>query len=348
MDVGIREIAEQINLLAKQRPIGKLQEIRREIKGKRPRCRTIFSTKSIFETYAFHLGGRTELQFNIAFEDDAKQVFRYGVAFSLEPGRNLPKIDVLASKIPLFNEYLRRHPYRFSDMWMWYWEGDKRGENYKPHPIPDDLITEGKFIFLGKEQPIDQLDYNLILDDFDRLLPLYKYVESGKESSTAHSRIGIGKKFRKASRSSLTEEGYYRESPKRYLYILRRHNELSNRFASWLEQAGFTEVTKERDFVDIAFDSGNVHYVAELKTCYGIDSTKAIREALGQLLEYNYYPGRNQADHWVIVLDKPAREEDVTYIKTLRERVNLPLSLGWLKGNGFQFGAGLGLDALNF
>ena len=51
-----------------------------------------------------------------------------------------------------------------------------------PGPIPPELVTEGVFVFLGKRQPIGRIDYEMILDDFDRLLPLYKYVESGGES----------------------------------------------------------------------------------------------------------------------------------------------------------------------
>lgn len=52
--------------------------------------------------YSFHSGGRSELQFNIGFEDGG--YFRYGVAFSLKPGRNLSDpVSVLQPKIQRFN-----------------------------------------------------------------------------------------------------------------------------------------------------------------------------------------------------------------------------------------------------
>src|ERR1700754_2452274 len=52
--------------------------------------------------YAFHKGGRRELQFNVGFEEDGAY-FRYGVAFSLEPSRDLSDpVEVLAPKIQRF------------------------------------------------------------------------------------------------------------------------------------------------------------------------------------------------------------------------------------------------------
>lgn len=61
---------------------GQLQEIRRELKGLARVSRTIFRDQTTFEDYAFHYGGRTELQFNIGFEDryDGEIRLRHGVA----------------------------------------------------------------------------------------------------------------------------------------------------------------------------------------------------------------------------------------------------------------------------
>jgi hypothetical protein len=47
-----------------------------------------------------------------------------------------------------------------------------------PRPIPSALVKKGVFVFLGNRQPAKTIDYEKILDDFDRLLPLYRYVES--------------------------------------------------------------------------------------------------------------------------------------------------------------------------
>jgi len=145
--------------------------------------------------------------------------------------------------------------------------------------------------------------------------------------------------------AALAEDAYYRESTANRKLIFRRHNTLSNDFAKWLTRVGYTDVAQEQNYVDVVFQREGMTYRAELKICYGVGSTKAIREALGQLLEYNYYPSRTPVDCWVIVLDEKATEDDVSYVKTLKEVFNLPLSLGWREGEEFIFATELDLSA---
>ena len=49
--------------------------------------------------------------------------------------------------------------------------------NYPVPAIPDSLVKPGTFIFIGTIQPADAIHVGIILDDFDRLLPLYEFVE---------------------------------------------------------------------------------------------------------------------------------------------------------------------------
>lgn len=172
-------IASDINLLAESYQIGKLQDIRKELKGlKRRPTKRIFTDAVISEEWAFHYGGRREIQFNIGIEDGSH--FRYGVAFSLETSQALPKIDVLIPKIKRFNDFIQAYPEQYADMRMWHYDG-QRSTDYMPTSIPPELVRKGVFIFLGKRQPFDQLDYEAILECFDRLLPLYQYIESSGE-----------------------------------------------------------------------------------------------------------------------------------------------------------------------
>ncbi len=143
--------------------------------------------------------------------------------------------------------------------------------------------------------------------------------------------------------AALAEDAYYRESPQNLRLILRRHNILSNEFAKWLVDTRCSNVIQEKDYVDVIFEKEDSLYQAELKICYGTGTTKVIREALGQLLEYNYYPGRTQANRWAIVLDEKPTNDDIAYIRTLKVQLNLPLSLGWRDSEGFVFADGLGL-----
>ncbi|OFV94424.1 MAG: hypothetical protein A3H28_09780 [Acidobacteria bacterium RIFCSPLOWO2_02_FULL_61_28] len=180
--MGFESIVHEINRRALSRPIGRLQELRKQIKGlSRLPSRHMFSSLTTFDDYAFHLGGRTELQFNIGRDRvDRVRKFRHGVAFSLEPGQTLPDVEVLRPKIERFNEFLKQNLQDFSDLWMWHYEGGEPSRKYRPKLISSDLIKPHVFIFLGGLQPLDQIDYEVVLDDFDRLLPLYQFIESSK------------------------------------------------------------------------------------------------------------------------------------------------------------------------
>ncbi len=61
---------------------------------------------------------------------------------------------------------------------MWHFDQHKRSDDYTPSPIPKERFKNGVFVFLGKLLPVRDLDCEMILDDFDDLLPLYQYVQS--------------------------------------------------------------------------------------------------------------------------------------------------------------------------
>jgi hypothetical protein len=133
----------------------------------------------------------------------------------------------------------------------------------------------------------------------------------------------------------LAEDGYIRESPAHLKVIIPKHNRLSNSFAKCLKARGYKSVKQEIGFVDIEFIDGDDLCRAELKTCYGTTTTKAIREALGQLLEYNYYGDREPAARWVIVLDRAPSDADLAFLRAL-VKIPLPLSLAWPVAGGFK------------
>ncbi len=135
--------------------IGGLQQIRVQLKGlNHASSRAIFSGATTFENWAFHHGGRSELQFNIGFESlNSVEYLRHGVAFSLETSRSLPSIDVLVPKMGLFNEFLRRNEEDMSGFQMWHFRGGERFPSHQPGAITADLIEKGVFIFLGVTCP---------------------------------------------------------------------------------------------------------------------------------------------------------------------------------------------------
>lgn len=137
-------------------------------------------------------------------------------------------------------------------------------------------------------------------------------------------------------RSALAEDGYYRESSSKLKIIIPKHNKLSNNFAAWLKKKRIS-ARQEENYIDVLFNIGSINYIAELKVVYGVGTTKAIREALGQLLEYNYYPGRDKKNEWMIILDQAPTKTDKSYIKKLIKETNIPLRVGWQTLKGFEF-----------
>lgn len=135
----------------------------------------------------------------------------------------------------------------------------------------------------------------------------------------------------------LLEGSYYRESPARLKEIVPRHNKLSNEFCRWIRGVHGVAAMQEQERIDVRFRLFDRAVLAELKICYGVGPTKAIREALGQLLEYNHYPTRETAESWLIVIDEEPSAADKSFIQTLRDARALPINLGWRTRTGFAF-----------
>jgi len=178
MSDNLKSIANQINQKSKDFEIGQLQDIRKELKGLKKKANSnifVDDSKTMTEDWAFHYGGRSEIQYNIGFEDEG---FRFGLAFSLETSQALPDINLLKPKIKKLNTLYKEKPKLFSDYKMWYYQNGERGEIYDFRKISSDLIQIGNFIFFGKLVEKDELDYGEILKTFDNMLPIYKSVET--------------------------------------------------------------------------------------------------------------------------------------------------------------------------
>jgi hypothetical protein len=187
--MNISKIADNLNEKSKDYQIAQLQNYRVEInKLSQPYTYDIFSNKSIKykDNYAYHSGGRKEMQVNIGFEPDREE-FRAGFAFSIEPSRSLTEpVEIFKPKIKRFNEFLDKNYDKYSDLMMFYHDDvPKRSENYQIEQIGDNLIERGNFIFFGEfydkkaGDNLTEKEYRHILKLLSQMLEIYFYVETG-------------------------------------------------------------------------------------------------------------------------------------------------------------------------
>ena len=331
----IKKLVNELNQESRNHEIGKLQDLRKKLKGlRRKPTKFIFHPNGVSEDtrYVFHSGARTkhEIQFNIGVEEEENGAIfiRHGVAFSLQLSRTLISIDGLIPKIKKFNEYVNHHSEDFATYRMWHWnELEGRSKDNYPAPIPPELVTEGIFIFLGKRVPKPDVDIKTILSDFDHLLQLYEFVES--EDVTAKSvREHPQFKFtagnnRKAAFTTATKY-------EQILNVQLRHNVIQDEiFAQLVKEYGDKSVGTEQPNgiggrIDVVVKTKErlIYYEIKIGSCI----RRSIREAIGQLLEYSYWPSSKTPSELVIVGEVPITEEAKQYLSCIESLMGIKLS----------------------
>jgi len=161
----------------------------------------------------------------------------------------------------------------------------------------------------------------------DRLLPLFKYIES-KGSIQPLPNVG-GKKFIfQSGRNQIltTTKATYAQ---RELDVSLRHNLLQEALHCQLvAKFGSENVHKEVSTgigisVDLAVRQNDEYWFYEIKT---YQSPRAcIREAIGQLLEYSFWPGSQEASRLIIVGETAPDQEVTDYCRLLKLRFSLPI-----------------------
>ncbi|PRA47390.1 MULTISPECIES: hypothetical protein [Pseudomonas] len=319
----LAQVAAEINKKSKLYKVGKLQSVRKKIhKFSKIPSSQLFDHRTVFEDWGWHYGGRKELQFNIGIEGE---FVRYGVAFSLECSQSLPNIDMLVPKISRFNEYLSEFCENFSDLRMWHYENGVRSSEYMPSSIPQERVKEGVFIFLGARSGKSTIDYDKILEILDRLLPIYLFIEGDFPEMALEEKLhdfrfiaGCTKKLSQTS-GLLTQ---------RELDIRLRHNDYQSSLYKELsalhgEDNVGTEIYANGLSIDLVVKQGESYWFYEIKTAS--TARACIRQALGQIMEYSFWPGHQRAAKLVIVGSAVATSEESSYIEYLQETFRLPL-----------------------
>jgi len=325
--VGIPDLARALNAAACDFEIGGLQAMRTRIHSlKRSPGSAVFSSQSIHDDYAFHAGARnqSELQFNIGDEYiDGLPVVRHGVAFSLELSQTLPSIEPLRPKIARFNDYVRNNPEDFPGFSMWHYSQDVRSADGPVAPIDEALVVPQTFIVLGRWAPAGQESVPDILADFDRLLPLWRYVEADHaEVPPTSSATFVPGCPAFVSRTTAVGKP-------QTVDVALRHNVLQLALYDHLcRESGEDNVAVEHslDFgvrVDAAVRQPAGFAFYEVKVAPTVQS--CVRVALGQLLEYAYWPSSTRATELIVVGEPSADESSRSYMQLLRERFALPV-----------------------
>lgn len=328
----IAKIANAINDRAANYEIGRLQDLRRRMKGLRKSSSVIFNVSkpsvNQVEGWAFHTGGREELQFNIGIESNFDR-FRFGVAFSLEPSRTAPCIDPLLPKIDRFNEYVRHHGTDLESFRMWVW---RKGKMIKPdaavRPVTDDEIKIHNFIFVGKAVPVASVNINQVLSTFDLLLPLYVFVESGVLEDQSALALGnhLPFEFHEGVTASDCFTSHRKSSDE--ISVVLRSEKIKLKLYEELKKDIHSKVGQEirsgsggRIDLVVAASSGEFDFY-EIKPA--VLARHAIREALPQLLEYAYRKGGKEARRLVIVSHAPLDLDSEAFLRVLQHK-GLPI-----------------------
>lgn len=135
----------------------------------------------------------------------------------------------------------------------------------------------------------------------------------------------------------------YRKSTGRTITVSQKEKELTYRFINWIKKKKIYKLkeleqrTGAKDRIDVSLQQGLSLVYAELKSVSSYDGMpkRAIRAALGQLLDYQLYDRREMAHELWIVLDNcELTKEDKEFITSLNSKFNeLNLRLLVEKGN---------------
>lgn len=336
----IDEIADLINAKSGSYKIGKLQNIRKEIKAlSQMSTRKIFGLQGRNPDWAFHAGGRTELQFNIGNENEG---VRYGFAFSLVPSQALPKPDILYPKILKLNAVIADAPELFEKYKMWHHGKAGRSAISDVESISGDIVEIGNFIFIGKIMPWGPIDFKEILETFDDLLDIYIEVESDsnlpsvKVSQQVKSTVlqvqSTAFVFKSTPRNLPQSTSY--TSVEREINVEARHSYIQEKLIRELITLYGPDAVAAENYIggkkiDVVLKINNDYIFYEVKTA---SSAKAcIRQAVGQLLEYSYFTCTKNAIQIVVVGEHPIDSDTKKYLTFLQKEFNLPLDYKTVK-----------------
>lgn len=327
--MNINKIANQLNELALDYDFGNLPDIRKKLKGFKSLNKVNFTHQTIKDGYAFHNGGRRETQFNFGYEKK-RNIFRFGIAFSLEKSRTLlDPIQSFSPRIQKYNEYIKQNNHYFADFIMWAEQNKHSVLDISPiNTIPNNLIKEKTFIFIGKFIDIKKVKdtstfYSEILETFDRLLPIYEYIESNFKSLKQQRSFEFKSGMHPRKTTMIKQSKVLKKN------VELKHNQMvKNVYAQFVKNYKSENISAENPTpfgtsIDLVLRLQNEFVFYEFKTSGSL--REIIRDAFSQLMEYSYYPSNNTAKKLIIVSTNPMNPECQDYLNHIRKKFAIPV-----------------------
>lgn len=162
-------------------------------------------------------------------------------------------------------------------------------------------------------EEISEKDINITTSRF-KLLPLKTDVLIEEEYENEVLDEGKKKSTKKRKRVFNSESEY---DP--------YHDKMQNALKDYLDNLNKYEIVQiEKNRVDLkALTHDKKWHFFEIKT----DNAKlSIRKALGQILEYAYYPNLKKAEKLIIVADDKPSQETIQYLEFIRKEFKLPIN----------------------
>lgn len=181
-----------------------------------------------------------------------------------------------------------------------------------------------------KIRQIINLYYNRKIYNHD--FPHATITQGSKETTANNEKNCMDKPSSKRTKVDLNQFiPQYRESTGRTITVSQKEKELTHRFINWIEKQKIyklkelEQLTGANDRIDVSLLQGLSLVYAELKSVssYSGMPKRAIRAALGQILDYQLYDRREMAHELWIVLDNcELKKEDKEFIASLNSTFN--------------------------
>lgn len=178
-----------------------------------------------------------------------------------------------------------------------------------------------------KPQNADILEEPIEVEPGDESVPGYRYTLMKFKSLPKIYVDGNGFKMNETSARKTLKSRTKGTSRSLDFEITLLHNEISLALEKYLRKEGHTvcaeNSTGYQTRIDIATDKGSERTFFEIKTSSNVK--QCIRFALGQLLEYSYFPDRSLATKLIVVGIGAPTQNDKSYIENLRKLLQLPI-----------------------